>query len=105
MATLNREDFISRLQERIGEDNSDEAISFIEDMTDTFDDMNTRLNDSTDWKSKYEENDKAWRDRYRERFSSSGAEDDNLGGNLGGEEDEPKAPKTFEDLFEEKGAN
>ena len=33
MAVLNKEQFLARLQERIGEDTSDEAMTFIEDMT------------------------------------------------------------------------
>ena len=57
MAVLNKEEFLSRLQERIGEDTSDEAMTFIEDMTDTFNDMETRSNGQSDeeWKTKYEE--------------------------------------------------
>ena len=35
MAVLSKEDFLSRINERIGEDNSDEAIEFMEDMSDT----------------------------------------------------------------------
>ena len=43
MAVLAKEDFLSRINERIGEDNSDEAIEFMEDMTDTYNDMESAL--------------------------------------------------------------
>ena len=73
MAVLNKEQFLARLQERIGEDTSDEAMTFIEDMTDTFNDMETRSNGQSDeqWKQKYTELDKSWREKYKARFFNS----------------------------------
>lgn len=99
MAVLSKEDFLSRINERIGEDNSDEAIAFMEDMSDTYDDMESKITDATDWKKKYEENDKAWRDKYKERFTSSRSEDDDLGG----DDDDTPSPKTYDDLFKKEG--
>lgn len=70
MAILKREDFINKLKARIGDDTSDDSLQFIEDMTDTYDDLskNKGTGDTTDWKSMYEENDKMWRQKYRDRF-------------------------------------
>ena len=99
MAVLSKEDFLSRINERIGEDNSDEAIEFMEDMSDTYNDMASKITDSTDWKKKYEENDKAWRNKYKERFTSSHNEDDDLGG----DNDGIPSPKTCDDLFKKEG--
>lgn len=99
MAVLTKEDFLSRINERIGEDNSDEAIAFMEDMCDTYEYMASKITDSTDWKKKYEDNDKAWRDKYKERFTSSHHEDDDLGG----DDDNTPSPKTFDDLFKKEG--
>lgn len=65
---LNREDFLKRIKEKIGDDTSDESISFIEDMTDTFDSFSTK--ETEDWKKKYEENDRDWREKYTKRFFS-----------------------------------
>ena len=66
---LSKEDYLSRIKNKIGDDNSDEAIAFIEDMTDTYNDMEAKVNsDSEDWKSKYDELDKSWREKYRARF-------------------------------------
>lgn len=99
MAVLSKEDFLSRIKERIGDDNSDEAIAFMEDMSDTYEDMANKITDSTDWKKKYEENDKSWRDKYKERFTSSHNEDEDLSGN----DDDTPPPKTFDDLFKKEG--
>lgn len=73
MAILNREEYLKRLEDFFREDSSDEAISFIEDMTDTYTDLNDRIQTGDeDWKRRYEENDAAWRKRYRSRFFSGG---------------------------------
>lgn len=78
----------------IGESTSDEALTLLEDITDTFNDK-----DNTDWKKKYEDNDKEWRNRYKERFLSGDA---SLDPKQEDEEDpEPEKPLTFENLFKE----
>lgn len=101
MSVLDKEAFMNRLKERIGDDNSDEAVAFIEDMTDTFDDMSNKLSDTTDWKQKYEENDTMWRNKYRERFFT-GVEE-HVGDNHDNfSDDTPEKPTTFEELFEVK---
>lgn len=66
---LNREDFLKRIKEKIGDDTSDESISFIEDMTDTFDSFSTK--ETEDWEKKYKENDREWREKYTKRFFST----------------------------------
>ena len=54
MAMLDREKFFERIKERLGEDDSDEALSFLEDVTDTYDDLERRAaGDGEDWKGKY----------------------------------------------------
>lgn len=69
MPVLNRDDFFNRVQERVGSDTSEEALQFLEDMTDTFNDMETRINNGgEDWEQKYHELDATWRERYRHRF-------------------------------------
>ena len=45
MAVLSKEDFLSRINERIAEDNSDEANKFMEDMSDTYNDMASKITD------------------------------------------------------------
>ena len=68
MAILSREEYFNRLQDYVGDDSSDRAIALVEDMTDTYNSFTERKDDSDEWKKKYEENDKSWRERYRRRF-------------------------------------
>ena len=103
MAVLSKEDYLARIQGIIGEDTSDEAMSFIEDMTDTFDDYANRTSDKEDWKTKYEENDKAWREKYKARFFSGGV--DTPQGAIDEQIDDVKddgTETTFDDLFVER---
>lgn len=95
-----REEVMSMVKARLGEDTSDEAIGFIEDITDTLNDYENRLaGDGTDWKAKYEENDKQWRERYVARFNGNG-EDLNEDTRDHFDGVETKNLK-FEDLFKE----
>ena len=68
MAILSREEYFNRLQDYIGEDSSDKAINLVEDMTDTYNSFADRKDNGDEWKKKYEENDRSWRERYRRRF-------------------------------------
>lgn len=99
MSVLSKEDLLSAIKTRLGEDTSDEAIKFLEDVTDTVSDLESKANGDEDWKTKYAELDKEWRKRYTDRFfngSSEGHEDDNFDEHDG---DEDNSPKTYEDLF------
>lgn len=72
MPVLNRDDFFNSLHERIGTDTSEEAIQFLENMTDTYNDMENRINNGgEDWEQRYHDLDNAWRERYRHRFYDS----------------------------------
>lgn len=94
MAVRNKDEILASIQTRLGEQTDDESIAFLEDITDTLNDLETRAQgDGTDWRAKYEQNDADWRKRYTERFYS----------NTPDEPPEPpeddKKPKTFADLF------
>lgn len=94
MAILTREEFLNRLNSAIGDDTSDESLTLIEDMTETFDHL-SGSNNGENWKQKYEENDASWRKKYRDRFFSSPVDEpDNKQVN------KPKA-YTYENLFKE----
>lgn len=100
MAVSNRENILNRLSSILGDRSDDEALGILEDITDTLDDYDGRIKESGDWKAKYEENDKTWRDKYRERFyNSPETQDDYV------EEDEVETKKTYtyEDLFKKEG--
>ena len=72
MAVLDKEKFFTTLHERVGTDTSEESLTFLEDMTDTYNDLEKRANgDGEDWKMKYDELDKSWKAKYRHRFFTS----------------------------------
>ena len=76
MAVLNKEDFMKAIKSVVGENPTDELVTFVENMTDTYTDLETKTKDTTDWKSKYEENDKAWKKKYVDRFFNGSSDDD-----------------------------
>ena len=92
---LTKEEFLSKIKERIDESPTDDDISFVEDMTDTID----SLSQGDDWQKKYEENDAMWRKKYTERFFTPDKETEKE------TEKEPEETKdseeiTIDDLFE-----
>lgn len=95
MAVRSKEELLTIIKDRIGEDSSDEAISFIEDVTDTLNDYESRA--SEDWEVKYHQLDEEWRTRYKERFFNPEKEVEKEKE----EEEEKKEVLTFNDLFEE----
>lgn len=101
MSVITKEEVMSQLKEHFGEATDDASLKFLEDISDTISDLESKANgDGVDWKAKYEENDKAWKEKYRDRFFSSSNEDENLGDKGGRSEDDDKpSPKTFEELF------
>ena len=96
MAVKSREEILNQINARIGDDNSDEALTLIEDVTDTFAELESRANgDGTDWKAEAERIEKEWRKKYRERFSSgSSNEDDSIDSN-----GDTNKKYTFDKLF------
>lgn len=100
MAIKTKEELLESIKAKLGDDNSDEAISLIEDFSDTYNDMATRVTEAGDWKSKYEQNDAEWRQKYRDRFFHTSEEEfamEEPKGEYGIDEEPVK--KTFDDLF------
>ena len=96
MAVKTREEIIESVRAIVGEQNDDETIAFLEDITDTLTDLETKAKgDGTDWKTKYEENDAKWREKYAERFYSSEPNPDPEPP----KPDDATKPKTFAELF------
>ena len=90
-----KEEILNLVKGILGDDTSDSALSLVEDLSDTLD--NVSASDETDWKTKYEEDDAKCRQRYRDRFFSKPAQEEE-------EPDDPvpeetNEPKTFSDLF------
>lgn len=98
MAVVDRAELIKRFSERFTDDTSDEVIQLTEDLSDTLNDYDKRVNDKEDWKTRFEENDAEWRKKYKERFlNTSNSEEEN--DNQNSDEDDYKNV-TFNDLFE-----
>lgn len=66
MAVVGKEDLMKMVSSIVGERKDDEALKFIEDLTDTVNDF--EANSGLDWKAKYDSLDGEWRDRYKARF-------------------------------------
>lgn len=91
MAVRTTQEIIDALKESFGESPDDTQLAMLEDVSDTFTDLNEKSGE--DWKTKYEENDKAWRKRYTDRFSGKPDLEP-----IPPDDTEPK-PLTYESLF------
>lgn len=95
MAVRTREEILESIRARVGEQTDDETISFLEDVTDTLTDFETRASgNGEDWEQRYKDNDAEWRKKYTERFFSGEPKEPPKDPPT-----EPTKPKTFEDLF------
>lgn len=99
MSVVSKESLLERIRDLTAGENSesDESISLLEDLSDTFEDLSSQVLQAGDYKKKYEENDAEWRKRYHDRFFSmeeetTSKEDD---------KDDDVEKKTFESLFKE----
>lgn len=99
MAKLEREAFLERIKSRLGETPTDDDISFLEDMTDTFDGFSGTFTQS-DIDSAVKAKDEEWRKKYTERFFDTGSKSPE--GNKPEEDDDTAENITIEDLYTEK---
>ena len=103
MAVKSREDLFASMNTILGDRNDDQALEFIQDMSDTFDNMQSSHGEYT--KEKFDELDASWRQRYRERFFSGPSEkDDEFTKPNKQKEQEEKREETIQinDLFSAK---
>lgn len=94
MAKLSKDELIEKVRKYVGDRKDDDTIEIIEDISDSID-----SSEADEWKQKYEENDKMWRDKYISRFVEK--KEDELDTPTE-HEDEEKEYNSFEDLFEEE---
>lgn len=101
MAVLSKDEFLSRVKGRLGEELTDDDIAFLEDMTDTYNDLEGRVGE--DWKGKYDALDREWREKYVERFNSGSGIDyiEDAAGEVTEDEPEDEYVTTYEALFSE----
>lgn len=96
MIIESREEYLKRVGDRVGD--SAEDITFLEDMTDTYDHLVTLSDGDTIARLKSENEE--LRRKYRERFFSPGADPEP---DEPDEPDEPEEIKTkYEELFKEE---
>lgn len=94
MAKLSKDELIEKVRKYVGDRTDDETIEIIEDISDSID-----SSDADEWKQKFEENDKMWRDKYISRFLEK--KEDELDTPTEHEEEE-KVYISFDDLFVEE---
>lgn len=104
MAVKSKEEILEYLKGKMGEEPDDESIAFLEDVTDTINDFESKLGDTEDWKKKYEDNDKEWRKKYTDRFFTGEPSGDTTNVPDADPSDPPEEhkPMTFDDLFSEE---
>lgn len=90
MIIASREDYIKRVSGYVGERDADEDLSFIEDMSDTYDSISTQSQEIERLRAENAD----LRQKYKERFSKPAAPPDEKP-----EEVEELPKRTFEDLF------
>ena len=98
MGVLKKEELMLAVQNIIGDRSDDEALNFITDITDTFNSLENNFSEANSWKSKYEENDKAWREKYRDRFFTGDKTEETPSHNDG----ELQEDITIDDLFKKE---
>lgn len=98
-----KDDLLAMIKDKIGEGTSDEDISLIEDINDTYSDLETRISEAGDWKAKYEENDASWRTKYKERFFTKDvSEDAEISDDRDKADEGTHEALKYEDLFTEE---
>lgn len=97
------EEILELLKNKFADDTSDETLSLIEDVSDTLKEKDTLAGSSEEWKKKYEDNDKQWREKYKSRFFNppeTGASDpSDPSGTDDDDTDEPPKQLQYDDLF------
>ena len=85
-----KEEILESVKALLGENTSDEVITFLEDLDDTL------SGDGTDWHAEYDRLDRDWRERYRNRFFNGPAVEEK---EVLEEKEEAEKPLTYDELF------
>lgn len=96
MSVKSKEEIMESLRESFSDQTNDSVLSILEDVSDTLDDFEEKISSETDWKTKYEENDEMWRNKYKERFFTG---EENTNNQTNENTDTETKPKTFQELF------
>ena len=86
MAKRTFAELVEQIKTYTGDRDDDETLSLMEDINDT-------LNNETDWQAKYNENDKAWRTKYKQMFETGTVDEPDE------QDEQEEKPITFDQLF------
>lgn len=95
MAIRTMEELRNAVDIILNERTDDDALAFIEDFTDTIGELEKRVNENVNWKEKFEQNDREWREKYRKRFFE-GNDDEEI------EETVVTEKRSYDELFDVK---
>lgn len=100
MSVLNREQLSNTIRNFLGDNVSESAVKLTEDVMDTFDDLNNKVNSNEEMvpKSELDRTNEEWAKKYRDRFFDPLTVENK---NDKEKDDEPEKPKklTYENLF------
>lgn len=99
MAIRTKEEILNAIKDKV-EGTDIDIVEIFEDISDTFDSFENK--DMEDWKTKYEENDRMWKDKYISRFLNNEVEE-NIEDTSSEATVEEVEPKTYDDLFKVEG--
>lgn len=100
-----REEIMDSLRSVLGEDNdNDETLSLLEDVTDTITDLESKATGTINVKEtpEYLELERTWRKCYHDRFFGSVDNNDPDDPDDQGNPQEDHSPRSFDDLFQVK---
>lgn len=95
MAVRTLEELLTDVRTVVNEDTSDEVLTLIENVTDTFNAASNTEEIET-LKNQLAEQDAAWRKRFRDRFFNAAAPEPE---SVEPEEEQEEKPTRYEDLF------
>lgn len=100
MSKLSREDYAETIKKLIGDRTDDEALEIVQNLTETYDEMENSSSNNSEWERKYKENDAQWREKYKNAFYTSPKPKD-TGDSVEEDDEEVEKKYTFESLFKE----
>ena len=96
MAVKKREELLSAISELVGDAPDDKGLTIIEDFSDTMDELEKG---GGEWENKYNELDKSWRKKYKERFLNGAKVKEEQEEQINEDNDNPRS---YNELFEER---
>lgn len=97
MAVKSKDELMEALKRVFADATDDNTLELITDISDTVDDLNRQVTESGEWEQKYNENDKQWREKYRDTFFNPSVKDEIKKEEK--QEDSEEKPLTFDSLF------